>query len=47
MASTHTFRLLKEAFTAEAMRFRGLGKSDQEFGSKSESLSCLGCGGWV
>uniref|UniRef100_A0A803WDV8 Inactive serine protease PAMR1 n=1 Tax=Ficedula albicollis TaxID=59894 RepID=A0A803WDV8_FICAL len=29
------------------MRFRSLGKSDQEFGSKSLSLSCLGRGGWV
>lgn len=47
MASAHTFSLLREAFTVGTMRFRSLGKSDREFGSKSQSVSCLGRGGWV
>ena len=49
VAPASTLRLLREAFTVGAMRFRGLGKSDWEFGSKSQSLSCLGFGGggWV
>lgn len=49
MAPASTFRLLREAFTVRAMRFRALGESGWEFDSKFQSLNCLGFGGggWV